>query len=181
MFDSLKKRLRDAGTLKALFESAEHHAHDEGQTEPGAEHLVMAALETPDGTARRAFERVGAKPARFRDAVAQQYVEALRAVGIEPSAAAPLSGGSPVSSAKGAYKAQASAHDLMHELTKTKPFNSALPLLGADVLIAATAGQHTIAMRALRTMGVDPAALAAAARAEIVSYAEKTGDRARRA
>lgn len=174
MFDTFKKRFRDAGTLQTLFASAERHANEEGQTEPGGEHLVMAALEMPDGTAGRAFERVGANPARFRDAVAQQYVEALRAVGIEPPAVAPLSDGPPVASAKGAYKAQASAHDLIHKLTETKPFNSALPLLGADILIAATAGQHTIAVRALRAMGVYPAALAAAARAEIAAYAEKT-------
>ena len=174
MFDNFKKRFRDAGTLKTLFESADRHANHEGQTEPGAEHLVMAALELPDGTAGKTFERVGARPDGFRDAVAQQYVEALRAVGIEPSAAAPLNGDPPVSSVKGAYRAQASAHDLVHKLTETKPFASALPLLGADILIAATAGQHTIAARALRAMGVDPAALAAAARAEIAAYAEKS-------
>lgn len=171
MFDTFKRRFRDAGTLQTLFASAERHANEEGEA---AEHLVMAALEMPDGTAGRTFERVGAKPARFHDAVARQYVEALRAIGMEPSAVAPLNDGPPVSSAEGVYKAQASAQALVQKLTETKPFNAALPLLGADILIAAAAGQHTIAVRALRAMGVDPAALAAAARAEIAAYAEKT-------
>lgn len=174
MFGSFKTRFRDAGTLQTLLASAERHANEEGQTEPGAEHLVMAALEMPDGTAGKTFERVGARPAGFRDAVAQQYVEALRAVGIEPSSVTPPNDGPSVSSVKGVYKAQASVHDLMFKLTEAKPFNSALPLLGADILIAAAAGQYTIAVRALRAMGVDPAALAAAARAEVACYAEGT-------
>ena len=175
MFDTFKKRFRDAGTLQTLFASAERHANEEGQTEPGAEHLVMAALEMPDGTASKAFERVGAKPARFRDAVAQQYVEALRSVGIETSSAAPIRDAQPVPATKGAvYTAHPSVQALMQTLTSDRPFTASPPLLGADILIAATAGQHTIAVRALRAMGVDPAALAAAARAEIAAYAEKT-------
>lgn len=172
MLDTLRRRFRDAETLQTLLVSAERSANEEGNTEPGAEHLVMAALEMPDGTAGRAFKRVGANPAKFREAIAQQYLEALRTVGLAPSPVASLHSVPPVLSAKGAYKAQASAQVLMQKLTETKPFNTALPLLSADILIAATVGQqHTIAVRALRAMGVDPAALAAAARAEITVYA----------
>ena len=173
MFDTLKRRFRDAGTLQTLFASAECHANEEGQAEPGAEHLVMAALEMPDGTAGRAFERVGANPAKFREAVSQQYLEALRTVGMEPSAIASPNDTAPVPRAKGVYKAQASAQALVQKLTETKPFNTVLPLFSAEILLAATEGQHTIAMRALRVMGVDRAALAAAARSEIAAYARQ--------
>ena len=148
MFDTFKRRWRDTGTLQTLFVSAERHANQDGQTEPGAEHLVMAALEMQDGTARKAFQRVGANLTMFSEAIAQQHVEALRAIGIEPSTVAPLIDGPPVSSTKGLYKAQASAQALVQKLTETKPFNVALPLLSADILIAAATGQHTIAVRA---------------------------------
>jgi ClpA/ClpB-like protein len=50
---------------------------------PGAEHLLLAALELPDGTARRAFERVGADPNALRQAIEEQHAEALCAVGID--------------------------------------------------------------------------------------------------
>jgi ATP-dependent Clp protease ATP-binding subunit ClpA len=173
MFDTFKKRLRDAGTLQKLLEAAERHANENGQTEPGAEHLLLAALEMPDGTARRSFERLGASPAGFREAIARQYAEALRTVGMGFSGAELSTADVPVQPTKGIYKAKASAQTLMRELTEMKPFNTALPLLGADILVAATASEHTIALRALRAMGVDPAALAASAKAEIASYVEQ--------
>ncbi len=68
---------------------------------------------------------------------------------------------------KGAYRAKASATTLMRELAgfpKTRP---AEPLLGAHVIVAGAATRHGVAARALRAMGVDPQALAGAARAEI--------------
>lgn len=170
MFDTLKKRFRDARTLKTLLEAAERHANLEGQKEPGAEHLVMAALEMPDGTARKAFERIGASTTKFHKAVAQQYLEALRNTGMEFSAVPSFSDAQPVTPEKGTYKAQASAQALMQKLTETKPFANALPLLSADILLAATDGEHTITMRALRVMGVDRTALIEALRAEIAGY-----------
>lgn len=173
MFETLRQRVRDIGTLETLFKSAERHANAEGQTEPGAEHLVMAALEMHDGTARRALERFRLGPVEFRDAVARQYAEALRSVGIETSPVAPIYGSSPVPTAKGVYKAQPSAQDLVYNLTSVKPFSSSAPLLGADVLVAATAGRHTVAVRALRALGLDPEALAEAARAEVAAYVDR--------
>ena len=170
MFDTIKKRFRDAGTLRTLFEAAERLANEEGHKEPGAEHLVMAALEMPDGTAGRAFERIGARHAAFREAVSQQYLEALRNMGVESSAVDSLNDPEVITPRKGVFKAQASAQALMQKLTETKPFANALPLLSADILLAATDGEHTITMRALRVMGVDRTALIEALRAEIAGY-----------
>ena len=58
MFDTFRKRFQDAGTLHALFVSAERCANADGLTAPGAEHLVMAALEMPDGTAENIIRLV---------------------------------------------------------------------------------------------------------------------------
>lgn len=77
-------------TIKALCLAAEQHANTDGQKEPGAEHFVLAALESPDGTARRAFEDIRVDPNGFRAAAAQHgvAVRALRAMGAEPKALA---------------------------------------------------------------------------------------------
>jgi hypothetical protein len=133
----------------------------------------MAALEMPDGTARQALSKTGATPEQFHDAVARQYVEALRSVGIRPWSGIAVGDASPVPAVKGVYKAHpsAQAQALVQMLASDKPFATSSPLLSAEVLIAASAGQHTVAARAFRAMGIDPTALAAAARAEIAAYA----------
>ncbi|MGZ8476106.1 MAG: Clp protease N-terminal domain-containing protein, partial [Candidatus Limnocylindria bacterium] len=45
-------------TIKKLLTDAEVEARAMGEAEPGAEHLLLAALDLPDGSARRAFERL---------------------------------------------------------------------------------------------------------------------------
>ncbi|MBJ7457247.1 MAG: peptidase, partial [Thermoleophilia bacterium] len=71
-------------TLSALLRSAEADALATGEELPGAEHLLLAALDLEDGTARRAFTAVGADAAGLRDAIAGQHADALRAIGIDP-------------------------------------------------------------------------------------------------
>lgn len=78
-----RKPLDDIRTMNTLFPRAEAIAHEMGESEPAAEHLLLAALELPDGSARRAFEGVGADPDRFRTALEEHHGAALRAVGVE--------------------------------------------------------------------------------------------------
>ena len=73
---------RHKRTIKTLCFGAEKLANANGQKEPGVEHFVLAALELPDGTARKAFERIHADPNSFRTAIAQQYEDALQNFGI---------------------------------------------------------------------------------------------------
>ena len=56
MFETIKQRFRDMSTIKSLCLAAEQHANTDGQKEPGAEYFVLAALESPDGTAHKAIE-----------------------------------------------------------------------------------------------------------------------------
>ena len=169
MLNRLRQRIRDARTIKVLCEKAEQHANANGQREPGSEHFLMAALELSDGTARNAFRRLNADPDQFEAAVAQQYSSALQDVGIELARGNSLaSEATPVPANTGIYKAKPSVEALMQTLWELKKADSA-PLLGAHVVLAATSAQFGVTTRTLQSMGVDPAGLAAAAKAEIAS------------
>ena len=87
MFNRIKQRLNAMGAIEALCERAEQHALQDQQREPGAEHFLLSALDLPDGTARRTFERVGADPSGLAQAIARQYTDALCAVGLDPEIA----------------------------------------------------------------------------------------------
>ena len=174
MFNTIKQRFRDVRTINALCSGAEKHANATGQKEPGAEHLVLSALELPDGTARKAFERIHADPNDFRAAIARQYEDALHNIGIAlPPDVAMSDEATPVAAGKGLFKAQTSFDTLMQILyevkSKEQKADSAAPLLSAHVILAATNAQYGVAVRAFRAMGADPAKLAEAARAEIIA------------
>lgn len=169
MFETIRQRFRDMSTIKALCLAAEQHANADGQKVPGAEHFVLAALESPDGTARKAFEHMQVDPNGFRAAIAQQHVDALKAAGIEVQAGAMGAGDTVVAvqPGTGVYHAQASAQTMVQQLSSQQKANAGAPLLSAHVLVAVAAAQHGVAIRALKAMGVDPKALAQAATVEI--------------
>jgi len=174
MFNTIRQRFRDMRTINALCSGAEKLANATDQKEPGAEHLVLSALELPDGTARKAFERIHTDPNDFRAAIARQYEDALHNIGIAlPPDVAIADEATLVAPGKGLFKAQASFDTLMQTLYEVKNMKQktdlAAPLLGAHVILAATTAQYGVAVRAFRAMGVDPAKLAEAARAEIIA------------
>src|SRR5918998_924166 len=82
----LRNPVRDVRTIKLLLEGAESEARAAGEAQPGAEHLLLAAIELPDGTARAAFAAAGADADALRPAIAAVHAGALRAVGVEPPA-----------------------------------------------------------------------------------------------
>lgn len=82
MFAKLRQRWKDVRTIMVLSLDAERRALAEGQRHPGAEHYMLAALDLPDGSARRAFARVGADPEAYRAALANRHTVALNAMGI---------------------------------------------------------------------------------------------------
>ena len=159
MFDAIKTRIRDMATLKSLCERAEQHALCDGQREPGAEHFVLAALDLPDGTARLAFERLGADPDAFKSAIARQYDEALVSIGLEAPPRGSDTGAAPARAA--IYDAAPSGQDLLKELAAGRKAHR--PLLGAHVIAVAADAAHGVTPRALRVMAVDAAQLKAAA------------------
>lgn len=168
---SIRRRLKDIDILRRVLLNAEACARAEGGTEPGSEHLIMAALALPDGTARRAFQRIGADPVRFAPSVTQQYADALARMGLDAGAhliASPeLSSRSP---AEGVFKSKPSAQALIRRVARDRPFGSPKPLLGVDILLAALASDVGTVARALAVMGIEPGRLADACRQEAGAY-----------
>jgi ATP-dependent Clp protease ATP-binding subunit ClpA len=160
----LKNPIQDMRTVKQLLSGAEDAALRAGESQPGVEHLLLSALELPDGAARRAFARVGADPDELAPAIAGQHADALRAMGIDPPDEESLT---PATGTKRTrwYRSNASlqtafqkAGDLARE--DGTWFN------GAHVVAAVAGMEHGTAARALRAMGVDRGQLAAAAASE---------------
>ncbi|AMC36828.1 Clp protease N-terminal domain-containing protein [Janthinobacterium sp. B9-8] len=166
MLGKIKQKICDMGTVKTLCLEAEKYANANGQKEPGAEHFFLAALALPDGTARKAFERIHIDPNGFQAAINQQYQDALRNVGIEPHFAFSQDTVAVLPST-GVYKAQFSAQSLMQELARQRKAEPGMPLLSAHVIMALGSAQYGIAMRALKVMGVDMQMLIESAAAEI--------------
>ena len=160
----LKNPFRDMRTISLLLEGAEAEANRAGESTPGAEHLLLAALELPDGTARRAFERVGADPSALRQAIEDQHAEALRAIGIDAEAE-PDSAEAVAPRAHGVYRSTASAQSAFQAAGRLAR-ESRTQLVGAHVVLAIADMQHGTAIQAVRRLGIDGDALAVAAREE---------------
>ncbi|MBT9502500.1 MAG: Clp protease N-terminal domain-containing protein [Burkholderiaceae bacterium] len=165
MFQGIRQRLRDMGTIKALCQGAERYALRDGQQEPGAEHFLLSALELPDGSARRSFERLQIDPALLPAAIARQHGEALRGIGLNPEALTALDP-APQPAARRLYRASASGQGVMQGLAAGRP-GSKEPLLGAHVVVVIAGMRHGVAARALRALGLEPQTLAASAGQEI--------------
>lgn len=165
MFKRIRHHLQSARTLKQLCTSAEKHARTQGHRAPGAEHFLLAALDLPDGSAQRAFKRLGADPRAVPAAIEQQYRDALQglALGAALPAAAPTTAGHPR-----LYPAQPSAQELMQALARSRRAQAG-PLCGAHVVALVADMPQGVAARTLRAMQVDAAKLASAARAEALA------------
>lgn len=168
MFRRFKLRIRDMGTIKTLCLGAERHAQLSGEDLPGAEHFLLSAIDLQDGTARRAFERLGADPAALHMAISTQYDAALRGIGLDPGGVpADNNDPEPAPPNRKIYDAQPSGQAVMKELAGRKADDKDTPLVGAHVVAVVASMKLGVAARALRAMGVDPEALCATARTEV--------------
>lgn len=156
MFQRLKQRVSDMGVIRSLCLHAEAHARKDGQREPGAEHFLLAAFNLPDGTARRAFERVGGVPESLQAAIVAQHADALSEIGLELET--DLKPGTP-GPAYGLFRAAPSGREIMQRLAATRRLGNPTPLVGAHVVAAVAALPRGVAARALRTMSIDREAL----------------------
>jgi len=168
MLKRISLRIRDMGTIKRLIEGADAQANLAGEEAPGAEHFVLSALQLEDASAQRVFSRLGIDDAQFRDAIAQQYTDALSAVGIHieqpdtpPVAVAPS--GAP-------HVSKASGQALMKALYVLKKYDKDLPLLSAHVLRVAANIEQGVVPRAFRVLGVDRTLLIHAVQEELDAF-----------
>jgi ATP-dependent Clp protease ATP-binding subunit ClpA len=166
MFRTLKARAAAMRTISTLLRQAEEIARSRGTDKPAAEHLVLAALQLPDGTAPRALARLGSSGDDFRAALDAQEAEDLERVGIHtpddriraelPEPTAP----------SGIYKSEPSAQQLF-QAAGDDARREGGSIVGAHVLRAAAALEHGSTARAFRRMGIEREALRSAATAEI--------------
>lgn len=152
MLGYFRRRLQDVTVINQLCRSAETHALADGQTGPGAEHFLLAAVDLPDGTARRVFEELAADPAALGPAIARQYAEPLAALGLREEALALVGGLRQASSANAIYDAAPSGQEVMQILTAKRAEGA---LTGAAVVHAVASIPHGVAARALRAMGLE--------------------------
>lgn len=153
-------------TIATLLQQAEAIARERGADKPAAEHLVLAALQLPDGTASQALERLGSSSNDFRAALDAQETEDLERIGVHaPSDRISAERPEP-SATTGVYDSEASAKQLFRAAGDDARRNEG-SFVGAHMLRAAAALEHGPTARALRRMGIDRDALRGAAGDEI--------------
>lgn len=148
--------------VKALILGAEEHARRLGDASAGAEHLLLSAVDLPDGSARRALQAAGADPDALPGAIADQHAEALRTIGVEPVPEEQLTASVP----QGPRRLNESGAQTFRVAARLAR-NNRPATMGAQIVAAVTELEHGTAARTLRAMGIDRATLRAAALEEI--------------
>lgn len=157
----LPRFIPEARTVSALLDGAERHANRAGELLPGTEHLLLAALDLADGTARRAFERAGVDPAALAAAIERQHVDALATVGVAAPGDLPVV---PAPTPGGPFRATPAAQSAFRRAYELSATPKPRRLLGAHVVAAVAEGSEGTAARSIRALGIEPDRLAAMAR-----------------
>ncbi|GAA3961700.1 Clp protease N-terminal domain-containing protein [Actinoplanes auranticolor] len=157
----LPRALQDVRTIEALLTGAEAEAQRAGDDLPGPEHLLLSAFGLPDGTARRAFERLGADPADFRAAVETAHRQALQYVGVTVPDNA---GEFPPPPLGGVHRMTAPGQEVFQAAVKLSKATKPSLLRGGHVVAAVCGQEHGTVARALTALGIERSVLAAAAR-----------------
>ena len=164
MFKRFMLRFRDMKTISRLISGADEQANLNGEEKPGAEHFVLSALSLEDGSAKRVFDKFGADENKFRDAINQQYSDALSLIGLsrEVTETTP----EPVETNKMLHNSQPSGQELMKSLYAIKQRDKDRPLLGAHVISVAAEMKQGVVARAFKVMGIDRVQIAKLAKDE---------------
>jgi ATP-dependent Clp protease ATP-binding subunit ClpA len=162
-----KAAMNDMRTIKQLLTDAERIARELGDEEPGAEHLLLAAIDLPDGSAARALDAVGVDANGIRGALLAEQADALVAVGVPRQRAEAMAVPTPLGPAGAPilYGAGPSAREAFAK-AGDRARSAKQRLAGAHVVAAVAAMDHGTAARILDRLGVDPEALVAAAARE---------------
>ena len=153
--------LRNVKVIKQLLTTAEAEAARTDDEVPGPEHLVLAALALPDGTAAAALSALGADEAVLRAALTEARHQALLSVGVEPLTDSASVERGP---AAGVYRSTAQAQQTFQQAARLSKSSRPRRLLGAHVVAAAVdESERGTLGRALRELGIAPSDLRAAA------------------
>lgn len=162
------KALSDMRTIGRLLTDAEQVARRMGDERPSGEHLLLAALALPDGTAARALQRLGVDAERLAQAIRAEHAAGLVAAGMDATTAAAMTTDRPVTPARGSgvYRSDPSAQELF-QAAGAAARGARQRLVGAHVVLAAADLEHGTLARVLERLGVDRTALRAAAESEL--------------
>jgi ATP-dependent Clp protease ATP-binding subunit ClpA len=174
MFAKARRARADLATMNSLLPAAEHIARDEGIDQPGAEHLLLAALDLDDDIAREALGTFGVDAAELRVAIVDQHDEALRAVGVVAddnaiAAALPASG-----EPRGPYRSQGSLQAAFQQAVELAKRDKAA-LNSGHILLAVTKAEHGTVARTLEHLGIDPTLLRDRTAASLLARAASPG------
>jgi ATP-dependent Clp protease ATP-binding subunit ClpA len=153
----LRTARHDIQLIADLLTRAESEALALGDPEPGAEHLLVAALMLDDDSARTAL---GVDAPAARDALRTVHATALAAADVIDSSTP-----STLPPAQGLYRSRVSMQEVFQR-AKSLAHRSPTGLRAAHVLIAIAEREHGTAARVLDQLGIDRGALIAAATAE---------------
>lgn len=153
MLKALRRARADLNTMNQLFPEAERIARSDGTERPGAEHLLLAALDLDD-TALAVLRELGIDRDRLQQAVIDQHDQALLAIGIASDenaidAALPHPG-----SQTGVYRSGPSLQQSFQRAVKLAKADKG-PLQSVHILIASTESEHGTLRRAFEHLGTD--------------------------
>lgn len=168
MFNLIKRRINDMRMIKFISETAEQMADELGDAEPGAEHMVLAAILMPDGSGARVMSRFGHDLESVRQAIKDQYNDSLADIGIDPATLPDDLGKGPVEPRSPFYLGQPSMQVVFRKLSEEEGIFGKTPLTGARVLARATEIERGVIARIWMKLGIDPSALKAVALEEVV-------------
>ena len=158
-------RIDDMRLIAQLLTTAEHEARAGGDERPGAEHLLLAASEVGDASARNALARWDASPDRIRAAIVTVHEHALAGLGLDPASAASVA---PIEAAPPrAYRSDANAQAVFTRAGTLARASRPRGLRTAHVLLAVAESEAGTARRVLRELEIEPEELVDAANAAL--------------
>lgn len=166
MFSGFRRARADLATMNILLPAAERIAAADGVAEPGAEHLLLAALDLPDGVAAAALATVGVDRTRLHRAIRAQHAAALRSVGVIADDAVLDARLPSPTTPTGPYRSQGSLQDTFQRATGMAK-QSGSPLGSGHVLLAVLELEYGTLTRTFDDLSVDREALGASMRAEL--------------
>lgn len=154
MLKRLSRARSDVALMNRILPAALVVASGDGVAEPAAEHLLVAALEEPDGVAAAAIRDSGGDPGQVRDAIRRQHQSALESVGVAVDEVRLDAALPPGADPGGVYRGTPSLN---------AGFQRAIALAKADraalnsgyLLLGVTEPERGIVARALTDAGID--------------------------
>lgn len=142
----------DIRTLSTVFSSAEHEAQSLGDSIPGAEHVVLAALLLDDDSAR---DLLGVTADQFRAAIVEAHAKALEQVGLHATNEEQTPGAHP----GGLYRSAPSTQEVLNRTREIHKAHKPAGLRAEFFVRAAAEQERGTTARVFDQLGIDRAAL----------------------